>query len=83
MNTADLAKLIAGLAKRPAVERARMARDLIDEAKRVLSTTADAAVFEATRSMPYGEVAARLGDSVPTVNKAVTRHRKREREQGE
>lgn len=83
MNAAELARLIARLPKMPAVARARAARDLVDEAKRILSTTADAAVVEATRSQSYAEVAAGLGDSLSAVNKAVSRHRKREREQDE
>lgn len=80
MNPSELAKMIARLPKMPAVARARMARDLIDEAKRILSTTADAAVVEATRGKTYAEVATELGDSTASVNKAVSRHRKRERE---
>lgn len=77
MNATELAELIASLPKKPPAARARQARDLIDEAKRVLSVTADAAVHQATRDRSYAEVAADLGDSVAAVNKAVSRHRKR------
>jgi hypothetical protein len=79
MDATELAKLIAGLPKKPPVARARLARDLVDEAKRILSMTADAAVVEATRVESYAVVAEKLGDSVAAVNKAVSRHRKRER----
>lgn len=75
MDTNELAKMIAGLPKKPPIERARLARDLVDEAKRLLSALADEAVEEATRSASYTSVAEQLGVSVPTVNKAVSRHR--------
>jgi transposase-like protein len=76
MNVAELAKLIARLPKMAPVARARMARDLVDDAKRLLSATADAAVEEATRSAKYAEVARELGVSEASVNKAVSRHRR-------
>ncbi|MEV0214341.1 hypothetical protein [Micromonospora sp. NPDC050695] len=75
MDTNELARMIAGLPKKPPIERARLARDLVDEAKRLLSTLADEAIEEATRSESYASVAEKLGKTVATVNKAVSRHR--------
>lgn len=76
-NTAELAAMIAALPELPDLVRARRARALVDEAKRVLSATADAAVESATRRVSYAEVAKDLGVGVPSVNKAVSRHRRR------
>lgn len=77
MNTAELAAMIAALPELPDVVRARRAKDLVDEAKRVLSQAADEAVESAARRMSYAEVAAELGTGVAAVNKAVSRHRRR------
>lgn len=76
MNATELARMIAKLPKMSPLARARMARDLVDEAKRILSSTADAAVEEATRSASYAVVARALGVSEAAVNKAVSRHRR-------
>ena len=73
----ELAERIAGLSALPPIERARTARALVDEAKRILSAVADAAVEEETRTRSYEEVARDLGRSVASVNKAVSRHRRR------
>ncbi|MEU8158096.1 hypothetical protein AB0B94_30960 [Micromonospora sp. NPDC048986] len=80
MNTSELAKMIGALPKMSPVARARAARGLIDDAKRILSAVADEAVEEATRSLSYAKVAAELGVSEAAVNKAVSRHRKLARE---
>ncbi|MER7331748.1 MULTISPECIES: hypothetical protein [unclassified Micromonospora] len=76
MDTSELAQLIAGLPAMPPVVRARAARGLVDDAKRILSATADAAVEEATRTATYAQVAKDLGVSEASVNKAVSRRRK-------
>lgn len=75
VDTRELARLIGGLPALPPVERARLARELVDVAKVVLSKEADAAVVEALGSMTYKQVAAELGKTVASVNKAVSRHR--------
>jgi len=75
-NTVELGRTISRVPQLPAAARARTARALIDEAKRLLSAEADAAVVELTRSMSYADAAQVLGISVPAVNKAVSRHRR-------
>lgn len=77
MSTAELAAMIAALPELPDVARAKRARELVDEAKRLLSQAADSAVESATRSRSYQEVADALGTGVASVNKAVSRHRRR------
>lgn len=77
MDARELGRLIGGLPDvvEP-IERARLARELVDVAKLVLSATADAAVVEALAgSLTYKQAAERLGTSVASVNKAVSRHR--------
>lgn len=76
MNATELAKAIARLPKMSAIARALAARQLIDDAKRILSATADEAVEQATRTATYAEVARELGKSEAVVNKAVSRHRR-------
>ncbi|MEV5819350.1 sigma factor-like helix-turn-helix DNA-binding protein [Micromonospora haikouensis] len=77
IDARELARLVRGLPAMPAAKRAKLARELVDVAKRVLSLTADAAVLEALESMTYRELAAELGTSEASVNKAVSRHRSR------
>jgi DNA-directed RNA polymerase specialized sigma24 family protein len=72
-----LAKQIARLTKLAPIERARLARDLVDVAKTTLAAAGDAAVAEAVAGSSYAEVAAALGVSTSAVNKAVSRHRAR------
>lgn len=76
MNAAELAKAIARLPKLSPIARARAARRLIDDAKRILSATADEAVEKATQTASYAKVAAELELSEASVNKAVSRHRR-------
>ncbi|WP_189041093.1 hypothetical protein [Micromonospora sonchi] len=75
VDARELARLVGRLPKMPPVQRAKAARELVDVAKRVLSLTADEAVVEALQSMTYKALAAELGTSEASVNKAVSRHR--------
>ncbi len=68
--------MIAALPELPALLRARRARALVEDSRKVLSQVADAAVEEETRSRPYTAVADDLKISVAAVNKAVSRHRR-------
>jgi len=76
-EVAELSRRIAALPRLKPVERAKQARGLVDEGKRVLSAVGDAAVEELTRHVSYREAAGLLGVEPATVNKAVTRHRRR------
>lgn len=72
--------LMAALRRLPdlsPIARAQLARELSDVAKTVLSAVGDAAVVDALAGKTYEQVAAELGVSSASVNKAVTRHRHR------
>lgn len=72
----QLGKAISDLPQLPPVERASRARELIAEARSVLSAYGDAAVVEALAAgRTYGALGAELGISAAAINKAVTRHR--------
>ncbi|MEU8334758.1 hypothetical protein [Micromonospora tulbaghiae] len=75
VDVRELGRLIGRLPRLKPLERARLARELVDVAKVVLSKEADAAVVEALESMTYRQVAEGLGKSTASVNKAVSRHR--------
>jgi DNA-directed RNA polymerase specialized sigma24 family protein len=73
----ELGRMISELPDLPEVDRLHQARALVDEAKRVLSATADEVIAVAARGATYEQVAAEFGISVAWVNKAVSRHRAR------
>lgn len=75
-KTQALAAAIAGLDALDPIERARQAKALIVDAQRVLADLQREAVYQATRSQSYAEVAEALGVSPVAVNLAVTNHRK-------
>lgn len=81
-NSAELAKAIARLHRLTPASRAREARRLMAISRTVLSAEADAAVDEAQKAgMSYEELRVVLGhESVAMVNKAISRHRKRQAE---
>lgn len=74
-SLADLASAIAALAQLPPIERADRAAALAIAAKHVLARVRRAAVFEATRSASWADVAKELGVSTAAVNQLVTQHR--------
>jgi DNA-directed RNA polymerase specialized sigma24 family protein len=78
-NLKELAAAITQLETLPPIERVQAARALSDTAKTILSTVGDAAVVDALTDATYAEVAAKLGVSEAAVNKAVTRHRNRQK----
>jgi hypothetical protein len=55
--------------------RAQEARQLIEDAKAVLSTARRAAITEMLTTRTYEQAAAELGVSAAAVNAAVTKHR--------
>jgi hypothetical protein len=63
----------------PPAARAVRARGIINEAKAVYAEVGDAAIVEALRHATYDQVARELGVSTSAINKAVSRHRARER----
>lgn len=69
-----LARAIEELPTLPPVARAKAAKALAGEAKRLLGLAHREAVFEASRDRPYPEVAAELGVSRAAINVAVTQH---------
>jgi len=76
-NPVTLADLIAALQALPnvaPVERAKLARKLAHPARRILGEVGDAAVYEATDTMTYAEVAVALDVSKSRINNAVTDH---------
>jgi len=79
-DVAELARLILTLPGLPPEARALRARRLVDQAKAVLSQTADEATAELAAAMSYREAAEALCVSESMVNKAVSRHRSRSKE---
>lgn len=73
----DLASLLSWLASLPAIDRAQVANMLVahDTAKAVAAVRR-AAIYEATRTNTYAEVARRLGVSDAAINKAVSEHKR-------
>jgi hypothetical protein len=63
----------------PPTARAVRARGIINEAKAIYAAVGDAAIVEALQTASYVELAREIGVSVSAVNKAVSRHRARDR----
>ena len=82
---AELVKVLASLAKKPPIERARIARRLAVPVRAILADVGEQAIFEAVhqvdgvRKVTHREVADALGITATTVNEAVTRYRHRHR----
>lgn len=74
---AELAGHIAALPHLPPADRAARARSLIDEAKAVLSSAGDEAIYQLTRTCSFDEAATTLGVSSSAINKAVSRYNAR------
>lgn len=71
-----LAEVLAWLHTLEPTTRARYLTVLLDtRSSAVLSAERVAAVYEATRTRSYAEVAAEVGVSTHAINHAVTRHR--------
>lgn len=73
-----LAALVERMAKLPqlrGVEHAREAAELRPLVQTALARSRQAAVYEATRGMPWSIVAAELGISEAAINRLVTQHR--------
>ncbi len=77
MSLRSLRSQVDALGGLAGAERAREARRLSDVAMAELAAAGDEGVYEATRHGTYAEVAAELGVTVSTVNKAVRRYRQR------
>lgn len=72
----DRDEFLEWLKSLPALERARLARALANtETTKAIGALGDEAVYELTREATWADVAEKLGVSVATVNKAVSRHR--------
>jgi hypothetical protein len=78
-DVAELARLLLTLPSLPAEDRALRARRLIDQAKTTLSQVGDEAVAELAEATSYKRAAYDLGVSESAINKAVTRHRARQK----
>jgi hypothetical protein len=72
---ADLVARMANLPKLRGVEHAREAAALRPLVQTALARSRQAAVYEATRGMPWSIVAAELGISEAAINRLVTQHR--------
>lgn len=71
----DLVQRMSVLLTLPVLDRAREAAALAPLVKTALARTRGAAVYEATRGLPWSDVAANLGISEAAVNRLVTLHR--------
>lgn len=78
-NSIDLVMAILRLDSLAPMERARAAAALIQPAQQVLATIRREAIFEATRTLSYREVAESLGVKEATINVAVSDHGRTER----
>lgn len=75
LSLGELAAAIAALAGLPPIERALSAATLADNAKSTLARIRRAAIYEATRSASWTDVAAALDVSEASVNKLIRLHR--------
>lgn len=76
VSLTQLVSRLTRLSVLPPVERAIESAALADEARSVMARIRRAAVYEATRSESWADVAGRLGVSAAAVNQLITQHRR-------
>lgn len=78
-NSNELVRAILRLDVLEPVERARAAAALIQPAQQILGAIRKEAIYEATRTLPYQDVARRLDVKEATINVAISDHKRAEK----